>query len=101
MKQLTFGEVNTAIITGTFDAELGRIRQSIKTREEMLSLAFKASLSVGDTVKFTDRVRPTYLRGMKAEVVKINDKRIKIKLPEAVGRFSGIITTPVDLVEKV
>lgn len=60
MDKITFGTVNTAIITGELDAELDRIKESIKTRGQMLSLPFKSSLAVGDTVQFIDKVRPTY-----------------------------------------
>ena len=101
MATLTLGAVKTAIICGELDADLDNIKTAIATRKGMLDLALRGSLSVGDKVKFNDAVKPTYLRGMVATVVKLNRERIVIDLGARTGRFSGRITTPVSLVEKV
>jgi hypothetical protein len=101
MATLTLGAVKTAIICGELDADLENIKTAIATRKGMLDLVMKNSLSVGDKVKFNNAVKPTYLRGMIATVVKLNRERIVIELPAAAGRFKGRITTPVSLVEKV
>lgn len=101
MDKLTFATVNTAIITGEFDNELDLIAQSIKTRKGMLQLAFKSTLKVGDKVKFNDQTKPTYMRGMLATIVKVNRERVMVKMDKPTGRFTGTITTPVSLLEKV
>ena len=104
MSKLTLGAVKTAIITGELDADLANIRQAVKTREDMLAMALKATLSEGDEVRFveTSAVNPSYLRGLRATVTKIAQKRIVVKLLNGgVGRFGGTIRTPVELVEKV
>ncbi len=98
---ITLGAVKTAIILGELDADLENIKTAIATRKGMLEGELRRSLNTGDKVKFTDAVKPTYLRGMVATVVKLNRERIVIDLGKGVGRFSGRITTPVSLVEKV
>ena len=101
MEKLTFGAVNTAIITGEFDAELDRLVQTINTRRDMLNLQLKNSLSVGDKVRFKDNTKPTYMRGMVGTVISIKRERVGVRLEKAVGRFRGDLVTPVSLIEKV
>jgi len=101
MDKLTFGDINTAIITGEFDNELDRISQSIKTRKEMLDAVLKNSLKVGDKVKFNDTTKPTYMRGMVATVTQIRRERVRVKLDKPTGRFQSEIVTPVSLLVKV
>ena len=98
---LTLGQIKTAIILGELDADLDNIATAIKTRRGMQAGELRDSLKVGDKVKFIDTVKPTYLRGMVSTVVKLNQKRIVIDLGQRTGRFSGRITTPVSLIEKV
>jgi hypothetical protein len=98
---ITFGAINTAIITGEFDNELDLIAQSIKTRRDMLSAKLKSSLSIGDKVKFNDQTNPAYMRGMVATVVNIKRERVVVRMDKPTGRFTGSITTPVSLLEKV
>lgn len=101
MDKLTFGAINTAIITGEFDNELDLITRSVQTRKEMLQAAFKNTLNVGDKVKFNDQTKPTYMRGMVATIIKVNRERVVVKMEKPTGRFAGNITTPVSLLEKV
>ena len=101
MNNTTFATVNTAIITGELDNELDLISRSIQTRREMLNLQLKNSLNVGDKVRFKDTTKPIYMRGMVATVISIKRERVVVKMDKPVGRFSGSITTPVSLIEKV
>lgn len=101
MDKLTFGQVNTAIITGVFDTELDLINRSIKTRKDMLSAMLKNSLNIGDKVKFNDTTKPTYMRGMVATVTQIRRERVSVKLDKPTGRFQGEIVTPVSLLVKL
>ncbi len=101
MDKLTFGAINTAIISGEFDSELDLITRSIKTRKEMLDAMLKNSLKVGDKVKFNDNTKPTYMRGMVATVTQIRRERVSGKLEKPTGRFQSEIVTPVSLLVKL
>lgn len=101
MDDLTFGVINTAILTGKLDSELDLITRSIKTRKEMLDTVLKNSLKVGDKVKFNDTTKPTYMRGMVATVTEIRRERVSVKLEKPTGRFQSEIVTPVSLLVKV
>jgi hypothetical protein len=101
MEKLTFGAVNTAIITGDFDTNLDQLLRTIHTRKEVLNLQFKSTLNIGDKVKFKDNTKPTYMRGMVATVISIKRERVGVRLEKAVGRFRGDLVTPVSLIEKV
>ena len=101
MDKLTFGDINTAIITGEFDNELDRISQSIKTRKEMLDAVLKNSLKVGDKVRFNKSTKPVYMRGMLATVTQIRRERVSEKRDNPTGRFQSEIVTPVSVLEKV
>lgn len=101
MEKLTFGAVNTAIITGEFDAELDRLVQTINTRRDMLNLQLKNSIRPGDKVKFKDNTKPTYMRGMVATVISVKRTKAEVLLEKPTGRFTGKLTTPFGLIEKV
>lgn len=60
----------------------------------------------GDIVRFTSSVRPKYLAGHQAVVVKINRKRVKIKMlfPDQLPtgtRFQGVINCPTNLLTTI
>jgi preprotein translocase subunit YajC len=101
MEKITFKQINTGIINGEFDAELGQISQSIKIRKEMLDVQLKNSLNVGDKVRFNKSTKPVYMRGMLATVTQIRRERVSVKLDNPTGRFQSEIVTPVSLLEKV
>lgn len=101
MSNTSFATINTSIITGQLDAELDLITRSIKTRKDMLSAMLKNSLNIGDKVKFNDQTKPTYMRGMTATIVSIKRERVEVKMDKPTGRFTGLLTTPVSLLEKV
>jgi hypothetical protein len=98
---LTLGEVKTAIIVGDLDANLDALKQAIKTREGMKAIQLKSELSIGDTVYFTNKVRPAYMAGAAATVKEINRVRIVVDLVKPAGRFNKNVTVPVELVTTV
>lgn len=98
---MTVNDIKTAIINGQLDAALDLLKQTIKTREGMKALQLKNELSIGDTVYFTSKVRPTYLVGAPATVKDINRVRIVVDLVKPAGLFNKNVTVPVELVTNV
>jgi hypothetical protein len=96
-----------AILDGDADSFLKSISDAITKRREAINAKKLYMLSPGDTVRFNHLVRPKYLEGLTAEVVKTNTKRIVVKFTDGdsrlkAGRFGyGDFTTPVSLVDKV
>lgn len=80
-----------AILGGLHDAELAEIAGAIRDREKIVQRRAASALSPGDTVKFSDSIRPKYLVGLPVTVVKINPQSIVVNCPSesAYGRFSG------------
>jgi hypothetical protein len=54
-----------------------------------------------DEVCFTSNVRPGYLAGVKAKVVRLNPRNIVICLNEPHGRYQGEMSCPPELLEKI
>jgi hypothetical protein len=97
MTNITFAQIKTAILTGELDADLDNIKTAMATRREMLQVAFKGGLSVGDKVTFAENCRPVYMRGLKATIIKINRERVVVDLDRPAGRFHKNITCPVSI----
>jgi hypothetical protein len=95
-----------AIIDGDCDSFIDAISGAIKRRREIKNETKILFISPGDTVRFNSQTRPQYLQGLLADVVKVNKKRVVVKVQEG-GRAKarkfgyGEFTTPVSLVEKV
>jgi len=96
-------EVIAAIETGAVDDGIDDIVNAIKSRRGVLNARKLREIKPGDVVVFNDSVRPQYLAGITARVVRRNQKRVVITLQEGVGRYSaGVdITTPVAIVDLV
>lgn len=92
-----------SILNGDVDDDLDRIQASIKQRREYLASMTVSFLREGDTVRFSDRIRPKYLQGKTATVVKVNQKTIVVDCPSdpSYGRFSGSkkVRCPNELIE--
>jgi uncharacterized protein YkvS len=78
---------------GEHDENLAEIVEAIKQRRKVLA-ADKVSeqgIEVGDTVEFSDIIRPKYLIGRTATVDKINAKSVVVTCPDepGYGRFQG------------
>ena len=97
MANITLGQIKTAIITGELDADLDNIKTAIATRRDMLALAFKGGLNIGDKVTFANNCRPVYMRGLKATIIKINRERVVVDLDRPAGRFHRNVTCPVSI----
>lgn len=94
-----------SIINGESDSELDAIAEAVRTRKHALASINVVSVSHGDTVRFSDRIRPKYLVGLTAEVVKRNPKSVVVNCPSDLryGRFSGArnVRCPNDLIERL
>ena len=92
------------IISGMMDSELDAISKAIDTRKKLLretKIALTMSdLKIGDKVKLRD-LRPKYINGIVAEVVKLNRTTVAVRMPERSGRFSGIVNCPASCLDKV
>lgn len=89
------------IMAGWHDENLDNIRAAIRCRRDNIAAEFKMTLRVGDTVQFNDEVRPKYLAGALAEVVKVLPKNIDVQMLEQRGRFGGKVRTSVALIDLV
>lgn len=86
------------LLQGTFtEDELDRVSQTLKVLRETQQIAKKAQFRIGSLVTFVESVRPAYLAGAEATVVKINRKRLLVRLSKPAGRFHGTIRCPVSL----
>jgi len=101
-------EVVRAIRSGAFDpADLAAIDSAVRTRRkiEIERKVQDLGIAPGDTVKFSTAIRPKYLIGATAEVVKVNQKSVTVKCPDdpAYGRFQGkrSVRCPNGLIEEL
>ena len=53
----------------------------------------------GLTVKFNQSANPKYLIGIKAEIIRVMRTRCVVKLSSPIGRFSGKIRAPMEILE--
>jgi len=80
-----------AITAGELDEHLVAIADAVQARRQLLhtvrSAQAIADLCVGDTVMFTNRIRPRYLEHELAEVTEVDDRTVTVRLWRPVGRF--------------
>lgn len=80
-----------AITAGELDEHLVAIADAVHARRQLLhtvrSAQAIAELCVGDTVMFTNRIRPRYLERELAEVTEVDDRTVTVRLCRPVGRF--------------
>jgi hypothetical protein len=97
--------IATAIVTGELDDILDHLDLSITMRRETLSDNIVNEISIGDDVRFNDSVKPKYLAGKTAKVVKINRKTIVVDCPDdpEYRRFANSkrVRCPNSIIEKV
>ena len=79
----------TAIRTGEFDDRLDAIIAAATERRAELNPSDVSSLKVGDHVEFNSKVRPKYMIGLKAIVVKVNGKSACVDCGPDAGRFAN------------
>jgi hypothetical protein len=80
-----------AITAGELDNYLVAIADAVHARRQLLhtvrSARAIAELCVGDTVMFTNGIRPRYLEHELAEVTEVDDRTVTVRLWRPVGRF--------------
>jgi hypothetical protein len=102
----------TSIIDGSNDDFLDQFSQAIKVRKLALKglneSILKVQLAPGTRVRFISTTKPKYLAGREATVVKINPKKVVVKVDEPTdpwfdkGKMLGQkINTPLSLIELV
>lgn len=97
----TEDEFYTAILTGRVDAGIDRLERALDERRKALARRVLSGLNPGDTVRFTDKVRPRYLIGATASVVRVNNATAVVRLTSPVygPRYRGEIRVPATLLE--
>lgn len=97
----TLQGVVSAILSGDADEDFQSIYDAVKTRQRTLSRQKISQLGAGDRVIFNELARPKALQGVGAEVVKVNQTKIVVKLDRSAGRFTaGVpVTTPLSIVD--
>lgn len=99
---MTARELVSAIIKGNFDSDFDAIQYAIQERKSVLKVVkaseLRATLSPGDTVYFNDKVRPAYLKGAKATVIRMARTKVVVDLDRMIGRFHRNISVPVSLI---
>jgi hypothetical protein len=102
---MTTQEIVAAILNGEADDGEDAIFSALKQRAKIKAQILGAALSIGDKVRFNDRVSPKYLRGVTATVTaKPSGSRVGIEIdnPALGGRFGGEeIRAYVSTLEKV
>jgi hypothetical protein len=82
-----------AIAAGELDEHLVAIEDAAHARRQLLhtvrAAKAVAELCVGDTVMFTNQIRPRYLEHELAEVTEVDDRAVTVRLWRPVGRFAG------------
>jgi len=82
-----------AIADGELDDHLTALADAIHARHHLLHTVATATalsaLCVGDEVQINNTIRPHYLRGLRGNVVEIDDERVTVCVHRPVGRFSS------------
>jgi len=95
---ITDTDVINAILGGSFDSTLDKIREAITERKDQKASNLRFELSIGDSVYFTSTCSPAYMRGKSAKVVKINRERVIVDLDSPAGRFHKNVTCPLSII---
>ncbi|SRR6266550_250350 len=93
------------ILTGEHDDLLAEIVSAATERRKYLAKIEIVNINPGDTIRFLNTCKPTYLRGVTAVVKKVNGASVvvDIDLNPRYGRFSGSknVRCPASIIEKV
>lgn len=98
-------ELIARITAGEMDNHFSEIKDAIKNRQSVIGLQKRRLLSAGDEVAFAPNINPKYLVGGTAEVVKVLQKNVTVKIltiPNSRStserfRVGQIIRCPLDL----
>lgn len=102
---LTAQDLALAILDGKFDEDLDAITGAVRQRRKQVDSIKLLFCGPGDTVQFNSTIRPKYLQGLTATVVKVNKTTITVTCPDdpRYGRFqnSKAVKCPSSLFDKV
>lgn len=97
MKTLDWWEIVQQIEDGAFDNELRFLNDALKKRHAVVlaeqTATVAATVDEGDKVLLTN-IKPKYLNGAVATVVKVNQTRAVVVLDEPVRKYTGEMTVP-------
>ena len=84
-------EMLMSITRGDLDGDLRAIEEAVRERERTLARVTTLGLKVGDEVEFSQGIRPKYLAGLTATVVRKNAQSVVVDCPNdsRYGRFAG------------
>lgn len=98
-------QIIAAIVRGEGDSNLDGIEAALKDRRSIATRTTFFSLKAGDKVRIREQVRPKYLVGCEATIVRRNKSRLVIRFinpPNGeFGKFSGEVTVQPDMIEAV
>jgi hypothetical protein len=81
------------IAAGALDEHLTALNDAIHARLDLLetvnSAKALAMLTVGDRVRFSERTKPQYLRGVHGVVTELDEHTATVCVHQPVGRFSN------------
>src|SRR5438105_3899848 len=88
---INWSDICQAIMSSYADEYLDRIVEAVKARRSIVARTTLLQIRPGETIRFSDRIRPQYLRGMHAKVVKVNGASVTVNIDNdpAYGRYSG------------
>jgi|688.fasta_scaffold359841_3 hypothetical protein len=96
-------EIIRAIQYGEVDPNLRAIQKVVQERIKINAMVEMMTLCKDDVVKFNQQIRPAYLRGMMAKVVKVNKTTVTVEMMDDHGKFpqGSKARVPATLLEKV
>ena len=92
-------DIVAEVLSGKLDDHLSLISDKVRYRREELTSIVAARLRMGDTVKIIG-IKPKYMIGATAKIVRVNRTRAVVNLDRDFGRFSGDITVPLACLQK-
>lgn len=95
-------DIIKGIDAGDFDADLSYLTEYIRGRRDYLAQQQASELAPGDTVRLDD-IRPKYLIGATATVVRVRQKKVVCTLDHPNGKFppGAEVAIPLVCVSKV
>jgi hypothetical protein len=99
--------VIAAILAGEHDNDIEAINRALNARvkaiRDLRAAEVVATLKVGDTVRFNHTIRPSYLQGLEATVVRFDRAKIVVEITDkkVASRYAGAIRCPAGVLDKV
>lgn len=89
-----------SIQLGDLDEHKNAIYAAFDERKRRQNIDKINSLQIGDRVQYIAG-RPRYLIGTTGTVTKVKQAYVLVKLDAPVGKFTGIVNTPISLIEVI